>query len=62
MATAQQSFAHRPNTDGSYDSICPTCYRTIATEKKEIDLIERERRHACAMDDLGRRKQRAPAG
>lgn len=44
-------FVHR-NQDGSFISICPTCFRTIAAARQEGDLISCEKKHACSSDDL----------
>ena len=41
------AFAHRHNPDGSWDSICPRCFFTIATEWAEEKLTFRERDHDC---------------
>lgn len=40
-------FAHRRNSDASIDSICTTCFQTIASEDCEDKLIAHEERHAC---------------
>jgi len=40
-------FAHRTNPDGSIDSICTTCFQTIAFENSEGKLISHEERHLC---------------
>jgi hypothetical protein len=40
-------FAHRRNPDESFDSICTTCFQTIATENGEGKLIAHEERHTC---------------
>jgi hypothetical protein len=40
-------FRHRHKQDGSYDSICTTCFRTIATELTEPSLDQAERAHQC---------------
>lgn len=40
-------FAHRMNPDGSIDSICTTCFRTIASEDSEGKLFSHEERHLC---------------
>jgi len=42
------AFAHRHNFDGTWDSICPKCFYTIATEATEEGLLMHERRHDCA--------------
>jgi len=41
------SFAHRRNDDGSFDSICPRCFRTIAQSASEPDLQNAEDSHVC---------------
>jgi hypothetical protein len=41
------SFAHRRNDDGSFDSICPRCFRTIAQSARESDLQIAEDGHVC---------------
>jgi hypothetical protein len=40
-------FAHRHNSDGSYDSICFKCYATAATAGKEEALSSAESAHVC---------------
>ncbi len=40
-------FAYRTNPDGSIDSICLTCFQTIASEHSEDKLIAHEERHSC---------------
>ena len=40
-------FAHRTNPDGSIDSICTTCFQTIACEDIAGGLIAHEERHSC---------------
>jgi hypothetical protein len=40
-------FAHRRNKDGSVDSICLACYRTVATAGSEEELLAAERKHKC---------------
>jgi hypothetical protein len=41
------AFAHRHNSDGTWDSICPKCFFTIATEGTEEELLTYEARHDC---------------
>jgi hypothetical protein len=41
------AFAHRQNSDASIDSICTTCFQTIASEDSEGKLIAHEERHSC---------------
>ena len=41
------AFAHRHNSDDTWDSICPKCFYTIAMEATEEGLLTHERRHDC---------------
>ena len=41
------TFAHRPNSNGTIDSICMTCFMTIATKPTENELVHDENRHDC---------------
>ena len=45
-----EPFPHRRNPDGSFDSICPNCFRTVATRRNEADLAQTEREHVCEND------------
>ena len=47
MSTLTKWYPHRPNEDGTYDSICPTCTRTVAREMSEANLVEAETLHKC---------------
>jgi hypothetical protein len=40
-------YAHRPNYDGTLDSVCKLCYLTVARAYRETDLIHLEVRHIC---------------
>jgi hypothetical protein len=42
-----ERFPHRVNKDGTFDSICPNCFETIATRNVEEDLKEIEEAHLC---------------
>ena len=42
----ERIFPRRPNVDGTYDSICPSCYRTIASGTAEA-LSFAEESHSC---------------
>jgi hypothetical protein len=44
MATA---YPHRINKDKTVDSICPRCYRTIASTRDSWDLGKQEQEHQC---------------
>ena len=45
-------FAHRPNNDGSVDSICLRCFRTIASNNHEMNLATVESQHECDPVDI----------
>jgi hypothetical protein len=47
MSALTKWYPHRPNEDGTYDSICPTCTRTVAREMSEANLVEAETLHKC---------------
>jgi hypothetical protein len=47
MRTERRRFPHRQNMDGSYDSICQRCFRTVSTRKTEAELAKDEFRHIC---------------
>ena len=40
-------FPHRPNCDGTIDSICDRCFVTIGTSIVESDLERLEAAHVC---------------
>jgi hypothetical protein len=46
------NFQHRHNQDGSCDSICLRCFRTIASTRYEDWLAHEEINHACTLLDL----------
>ena len=56
------AFAHRENRDGTIDSICRTCFATIATSIRESELGRKEQEHRCdpmaleRIRDRGRRQ------
>lgn len=41
-------FPHRRNCDGTYDSICMTCFQIVAEGVQEHELAEEDRRHVCS--------------
>jgi hypothetical protein len=47
IMTTSVTFAHRRNPDKSIDSICTTCFRTIASEDTDDKLTAHEKRHLC---------------
>jgi hypothetical protein len=40
-------YPHRRNRDGSFDSICFTCFATVVYAKSEAELVEYDRNHVC---------------
>ena len=47
MFPLTEKYAHRQNEDGTYDSICPTCARTVARRVSEVKLTLEEAIHNC---------------
>lgn len=47
MDSTPSSFPRRANGNGTYDSICPKCFRTIATSFHAALLLAAERDHRC---------------
>jgi hypothetical protein len=43
MSPEREHFPHRQNSNETYDSICPKCFRTIDTRYVEGDLAAEER-------------------
>lgn len=41
------NFAHRPNADGTFDSICKVCFRTVVRSEKNQQLALHEAVHQC---------------
>ncbi len=41
------AFAHRTNPDKTIDSICTSCFQTIASEDVESKLAAHEESHNC---------------
>ena len=40
-------FAHRVNLDGTIDTICLYCFRTVATSHDESALLIHQGQHIC---------------
>jgi hypothetical protein len=40
-------FPHKHNEDRTFDSICPTCFATVATDESEAKLRLYELAHVC---------------
>ena len=47
MALKNEGFAHRLNEDGTIDSICLSCFRTVVTTSDEVESSEHELKHDC---------------
>ena len=41
------TFSHRHNQDGSFDSICMTCYATVSSQQYVWQLGKDESGHKC---------------
>jgi hypothetical protein len=48
-ASSVRNFPHRKNPDGTWETICPDCLRTVARVKDQADLEIIERIHDCAL-------------
>ena len=48
----QVRFPHRYNYDGTWDSICPRCFQTIARARDEGELERAELIHDCKVQPL----------
>jgi hypothetical protein len=55
MSRKHIPYAHRQNGDGTHDSICWTCYRTVSHQRREADLAAEEAAHVCKPEGLQRR-------
>ena len=42
-----EEFHHRDNGNGTVDSICLICFRTVGQAESELRLSEFESRHVC---------------
>jgi hypothetical protein len=45
-------YPHRHNRDGSFDSICTTCFATVGHATCESDLTNEEAHHSCEQSFL----------
>lgn len=46
------AFSHRPNPDGTTDSICKKCFLTVVNARWEADLDRAEQNHSCDPKEL----------
>jgi hypothetical protein len=44
---SMMTFPYKTNDGGTFNSICPCCYRTVASGMEELQLAEFERSHIC---------------
>ena len=51
-AAGDLEFAHRLNADGTFDSICMSCFLTIGTAENEPSLVGQEKIHQCNGNDV----------
>jgi hypothetical protein len=54
------TYPHRHNRDGSFDSICTTCFATIGHTQFESDLTDAEQYHSCEQSILAGRGNPRP--
>jgi hypothetical protein len=47
FATRVFDGKNRANDDGTFDSICPCCFRTVGSAMEQSQLGEFERNHIC---------------
>jgi hypothetical protein len=55
MARPDTFYPHRRNKDGSYDSICLTCFATVASGGSEAELQDFDKKHVCEFTTLSQR-------
>lgn len=48
-------YPHRRNKDGSYDSICLTCFLTVSHANTEAELPKLDLNHVCRITPLSKR-------
>jgi hypothetical protein len=51
----EQFFPHRRNRNGSYDSICLTCFATVGSARTQEELVEIDRAHVCESSRVAER-------
>jgi hypothetical protein len=59
-AVRGNAFPHRRNENGIFDSICPSCFATVASNEDEAKLRPIELGHACDPIDIYRISQGCP--
>ena len=48
-------YPHKRNKDGSFNSICLLCFRTVASQMTEDELAQEEKKHVCVTSLLTKR-------
>jgi hypothetical protein len=51
-------YTRRQYSDGSFDSICMTCYRTVGRAPNEDALTVLEKEHKCDVESIFIRNKR----
>jgi hypothetical protein len=49
------SYLHKNNRDGTYDSICLRCFRTVGSANNVVGLVPAETYHVCDAIVVARR-------
>lgn len=52
MQSRKKTFAHRHTLYGKIESICLTCYLTVARSRDEVEMRQNEAQHVCQPDPL----------
>jgi hypothetical protein len=52
MQPKKKTFAHRYTANGKIESICLTCYLTLACSRYAAEMLENESEHRCQPDAL----------
>jgi hypothetical protein len=52
MQTSSNGFPLKLNSDGTYDSICPRCFLTVARQMAQAEIVREERKHVCTKASL----------
>lgn len=48
-------YPHKLNKNGSFNSICIVCFRTVASNMTEDELVQEEKKHVCGTSLLSKR-------
>ena len=58
----EEFFPHRRNRDGSYESICLTCFATVGSAGTEQELVKFDKEHVCEPSLVAERGFHPPKG